>query len=169
MKIAIDFDGTCVKHAYPYIGEDIGAVSVLKRLVDSGHQLILNTMRCNKGRISVYDIFSKTWIGKDANYLDDAVAWFEDNGIPLHGIQKDPAQAQCTSSSQCYAELYIDAAALGIPLLLDMYVDVEEGLTEAHPFELIPSKSVTDFGIGRPYVDWNRVELLLEQRGFFKK
>lgn len=33
MVIAIDFDGTCVSHRFPLIGEDIGAVPVLKALV----------------------------------------------------------------------------------------------------------------------------------------
>ena len=33
MVIALDFDGTVVTHEYPYIGEDIGAVPVLKELV----------------------------------------------------------------------------------------------------------------------------------------
>ena len=58
MIIAVDFDGTCVKHAYPKIGEDIGAVPVLKEMVKNGHQLVLNTMRSGK-------------------LLDEAVQWFE--------------------------------------------------------------------------------------------
>jgi hydroxymethylpyrimidine pyrophosphatase-like HAD family hydrolase len=45
MIIAIDFDGTCVTHEYPKVGREIGASKVLKELVDSGHQLILFTMR----------------------------------------------------------------------------------------------------------------------------
>ena len=45
MTFNIDFDGTCVTHAYPLVGKDIGAQAVLKRLVDAGHQLILFTMR----------------------------------------------------------------------------------------------------------------------------
>lgn len=40
MKIAIDFDGTCVYHEFPKVGGDIGAVPVLKRLVEEGHQLV---------------------------------------------------------------------------------------------------------------------------------
>ena len=48
MVIAIDFDGTCVTHDFPAVGKDIGAVPVLKMLVDSGHQLILYTMRSDK-------------------------------------------------------------------------------------------------------------------------
>ena len=41
MYIAVDFDGTCVTHAYPEIGNDIGAVPILKRIVERGHKLIL--------------------------------------------------------------------------------------------------------------------------------
>lgn len=58
MKIGIDFDGTCVTHDYPRIGKDIGAVPVLKELVERGHKLILNTMRSGKE-------------------LEDAVEWFK--------------------------------------------------------------------------------------------
>ena len=48
MYIAVDFDGTCVTHDYPRIGKEIGATKVLKRLVEAGHKLILNTMRSGK-------------------------------------------------------------------------------------------------------------------------
>lgn len=45
MKIGIDFDGTCVTHEYPKIGKDIGAVPVLKELVEKGHKLIYYEIR----------------------------------------------------------------------------------------------------------------------------
>lgn len=45
MIIAVDFDGTCVTHDFPRVGKDIGAVPVLKELVECGHKLILHTMR----------------------------------------------------------------------------------------------------------------------------
>ena len=48
MVIAIDFDGTCVTNDYPYIGKGIGAVPVLKRIVEKGHRIILYTMRDNE-------------------------------------------------------------------------------------------------------------------------
>ncbi|MCJ8332534.1 MAG: hypothetical protein HRT89_10635 [Lentisphaeria bacterium] len=107
MVIAVDFDGTCVSHEFPAIGEDIGAVAVLKELVDSGNKLILFTMRSN---------------GKspEENYLDEAVNWFKENDIPLFGIQKNPTQGRWTSSPKCYAKLYIDDAALGCPLIFDI-------------------------------------------------
>lgn len=34
MVIAVDFDGTCVTHEFPKVGKDIGAVPVLKELVE---------------------------------------------------------------------------------------------------------------------------------------
>lgn len=34
MVIAINFDRTCVTNDYPYIGKGIGAVPVLKRIIE---------------------------------------------------------------------------------------------------------------------------------------
>ena len=100
MYIAVDFDGTCVTHDYPRVGKDIGAVPVLKMFVESGHKLILNTMRSGKE-------------------LADAVQWFKDNGIPLYGANENPTQKQWTASPKVYANLYIDDAALGCPLKMN--------------------------------------------------
>ena len=48
MVIAVDFDGTCVTHEFPEIGKEIGAVPVLRFLVNQGHQIVLNTMRSSR-------------------------------------------------------------------------------------------------------------------------
>ena len=103
MIIAIDFDGTCVSHEYPKIGKDIGAVPVLRWLIDQGHKLILWTIRCN-------------------NELNEAVEWFYSNDIPLYGINKNPNQFKWTSSPKAYAHIYIDDAAMGCPLLYNISV-----------------------------------------------
>lgn len=100
MYIAIDFDGTCVTHEYPRVGKDIGAVPVLKMFVESGHKLILNTMR-------------------SGDELADAVQWFIDNDIPLYGVNENPSQKSWTLSPKVYANLYIDDAALGCLLKMD--------------------------------------------------
>jgi hypothetical protein len=100
MIIAVDFDGTCVTHDYPEVGKDIGAVPVLKSLVKNGHKLILWTMRSGE-------------------QLEDAVMWFNLNEIPLYGIQTNPNQKSWTDSPKAYANLYIDDAALGAPLIYD--------------------------------------------------
>lgn len=98
MYIAIDFDGTCVTHDYPRIGKEIGATEVLKRLIEAGHKLILNTMRSDKE-------------------LQDAVNWFKKNGIELYGVNENPTQKRWTNSPKVYAHMYIDDAALGCPLI----------------------------------------------------
>jgi hypothetical protein len=99
MKIAVDFDGTCVDHKYPDIGKDVpGSADTLRDLVDAGHKIFLYTMRSGK-------------------YLADAIQWFVDNNIPLSGINTDPEQTNWTLSPKCYANLYIDDAAFGCPLV----------------------------------------------------
>lgn len=143
MEIAIDFDGTCVTHEFPKVGKDIGAVPVLKKLIAAGHNLILYTMRSNcegntGSSVEVPEILN-------GNFLDDAVNWFKDNDITLYGIQTNPTQKEWTTSPKCYAQLYIDDAALGIPL-----------------------KNSFDTGAKRPYVDWDEVEIMLGERGLIE-
>lgn len=124
MIIGIDFDGTCVKHAFPAIGDDIGAVPVLKELVDKGHKLILFTMRSDidDPKSSDYNIHPE-----GGEYLTDAVNWFKKNGIPLYGINENPDQSSWTTSPKPYCHVYIDDAALGCPLIQEpnqrAYVD----------------------------------------------
>lgn len=126
MIIAIDFDGTCVTHEYPQIGRDIGAVPILKKLIENKHSLLLWTMRSGKE-------------------LQDAVRWFSYNEIPLYSINCNPTQKSWTESPKAYAQLYIDDAALGIPL-------VNQKFTGSNLLE-------------RSYVDWIKVEELLKQKG----
>lgn len=122
MYIAIDFDGTCVTHDYPRIGKDINAVNVLKKLVANGHKLILNTMRSGKE-------------------LKEAINWFKKNDIELYGANENKTQKKWTNSPKVYAHLYIDDAALGCPLKMDL--------------------SLSD----RPFVDWEAVYCLLKDNG----
>lgn len=119
----IDFDGTCVEHKYPYLGKDVPhAVRVMKRIISAGHLLVLNTMR------SDFD-----------DSLKPAVSWFDKNELPLFGVNNNPDQNSWTKSTKTYANIYIDDAALGCPL-----VHVEGQ---------------------RPYVDWIQVEFTLERLG----
>lgn len=120
--IAIDFDGTCVTHDYPYMGSDIGAVPVLKELADAGYRLVLHTMRSGK-------------------LEKEAVQWFKKNDISLFGINSNPEQKSWTASPKVYADLYIDDAALGVPL----------------------TTSQTSV---RPYVDWVKVREWLVNEGY---
>lgn len=119
MIIAVDFDGTCVTHEFPYVGKEIGAAEVLKELTDKGHKIILFTMRSHQ--------------------LDDAIDWFKKHDIPLFGVNENPTQKDWTSSPKPYAHIYIDDAALGVPLKQD-------SLSE------------------RPYVDWDIVKYHLHAK-----
>jgi hydroxymethylpyrimidine pyrophosphatase-like HAD family hydrolase len=100
MIIAIDFDGTCVTHDYPVVGNEIGAPKIIKKLETKGHQLILLTMRTGRE-------------------LQDAVDWFKSHNILLWGINENPEQSKWSQSRKVYAQLYIDDAALGCPLTAD--------------------------------------------------
>ena len=117
LVIAVDFDGTCVTHEYPKVGRFIGAESVLHDLVADGHKLILWTMRSGQ-------------------YLDDAVLWFAERQIPLFGVNENPTQKDWTQSPKAYAQLYIDDAALGVPLCPGLFGE-------------------------RPFVDWSGVRNML--------
>jgi hypothetical protein len=136
MYICVDFDGTCVTHNFPELGKDIGAVPVLKKLVNKGHKLILFTMRSDGqeeqeiGEMKIYP----------GDFLTQAVNWFKENDIELYGIQRNPTQDEWTSSPKAYGQLYIDDAALGCPLIYPKNGD-------------------------RPYVNWELVEQILISRG----
>jgi hypothetical protein len=135
MTFNIDFDGTVVTHEFPHVGKDIGAVPVLKRLTDAGHQLILFTMRSDRSEKK--ETGDPTIMNVTGNFLTDAVNWFKKNDIPLYGIQSNPTQTNWTTSPKSYAEIMIDDSALGCPLKVD------------------PELSA------RPFVDWDRVEQFL--------
>ena len=98
MIVAVDFDGTVVEHQFPAIGPDVPfAVTCLKKLVSDGHKIILWTMR-------------------SGGYLDAAVKWYDDKGIPLYGVNMNPDQ-NWTTSPKAYANVYVDDAAVGCPLV----------------------------------------------------
>lgn len=105
MIIAVDFDGTVVEGNYPRIGRDIGATPWLHRWVDAGAKLVIFTMRSGE-------------------QLQDAVDWYEEHGIPVHGVQATPTQHEWTESPKAHAHIYVDDRAYGIPLV-DGHVDWE--------------------------------------------
>lgn len=137
LEILIDFDGTCVTHDFPRVGKDIGAVPILRRLVEKGHKLILFTMRSD-----VEDPKSEdpNIVCEPGKYLTEAVEWFKENGIPLYGIQVNPTQHTWTTSPKAYGQLMIDDSALGAPL-----------------------KYEGNFS-DRPFVCWDTVEKILKER-----
>jgi hypothetical protein len=123
--IGVDFDGTVVTHAYPLVGVEIGAAPILKRLADKGHKIMLWTMR-GSGQV-----------------LADAVHWFEQNKIPLWGINENPGQKKSgwSKSNKQHADIFIDDAAIGSFLKYDLKISE------------------------RPFIDWNKVEIELVRLG----
>lgn len=99
--IGIDFDGTCVTDLYPYVGDNIGAASVLRKLADR-NLLILYTVR-------------------DGRYLQDAADWFKYNHINLYSVNYNPEPV--SSSPKLYCDYYIDDRNIGTPLTDKGYVD----------------------------------------------
>jgi hypothetical protein len=66
----------------------------------------------------------------------------------LYGIHTNPTQKFWTSSPKSYAEMMIDDSALGCPLTWET-IEVNGELKQ----------------VGRPYVDWVRVEEILTEKG----
>ena len=100
MIVGLDFDGTVVEHAYPAIGLELpGAFDWLKKAeAEYGVEYILYTMR-------------------DGHELSAAVRYCGDRGICFLGVNTNPTQMHWTMSPKAYCHLYIDDAAMGVPLL----------------------------------------------------
>lgn len=97
--IAVDFDGTLVKHKFPDIGAPVdGAFAVLRELQAVGVHLILSTMRSGET-------------------LDNAIKFCEAQGIRFWGHNENPEQHTWSASPKVYAQLYIGDDALGCPLV----------------------------------------------------
>ena len=121
MVIAVDFDGTIVKHKFPSIGKEIPfAIKTLKLFQGKGHKLILWTYRS----------------GKD---LDKAVRFCEKRGLHFHAINNnfEGEEFDNSYSRKIYADLYIDDRnILGIPDWRKLY----QMLTEESSEELTEEK-----------------------------
>jgi hypothetical protein len=94
--VGLDFDGTLVEHCYPEIGPDIGAFEWLEPIVPFA-DFVLFTMR-------------------SGDSLDEAVEYVKSKGIKLYGINVNPTQHSWTTSPKAYCHIYVDDAALGVPL-----------------------------------------------------
>ena len=97
MKIAVDFDGTIVDHAYPAIGkEKMFAFQTLKELQKRGCLLILWTYRTGKE-------------------LDAAVEFCRTNGLEFYAVNKSYPEEILDEnvSRKVNADVYIDDRNLG--------------------------------------------------------
>lgn len=77
------------------------------------------------------------------NFLSDAIWWFRERNIPLYGVNNNPDNDVLGYTRKVTGDLIIDDLALGAPLLR---------------FPFISSK---------PFIDWEKVEDMLEDAGYF--
>ncbi len=98
MIIAVDFDGTIVKHRYPAIGSEIPfAIDTLKKLSEERHQLIL-------------------WSVREGDLLKEAVEFCRARGLEFYAVNSNYPEEQDTHdhfSRKLKADLFIDDRNLG--------------------------------------------------------
>ena len=98
MTIAVDFDGTIVRHRYPKIGDEIPfATETLRLLLRDRHRLILWTVR--EGRL-----------------LDEAIEWCKARGVEFYAVNRDFPEEDATGSGfsrKIKADLFIDDRNFG--------------------------------------------------------
>lgn len=97
LHLAIDFDGTVVKHRYPEIGEPMpGAFETLKALASAGHKLIL-------------------WTFRDGEELQQAVDFCLENGIIFWAVNNSYPEEEFNKyiSRKIDADIFIDDKNFG--------------------------------------------------------
>ncbi len=99
MIIAVDFDGTIVRHRYPKIGEEVPfATQTLKMLIAEHHQLIL-------------------WSVREGRLLDEAVEWCRKRGVEFYAVNRDFPEEDVEKnrhySRKLKADLFIDDRNIG--------------------------------------------------------
>lgn len=104
--IAVDFDGTCVDHRYPWCGPDVPDAVPVMREIQRYHKIILLTMRGRLERDPDTGLYT----------LDTAIRWFAARDLKLFDVNKNPTQAMWTDSGKVHAHVYVDDAAIGCPL-----------------------------------------------------
>ena len=115
MIIAVDFDGTVVKHRYPLIGEEIPfATEALKMLIKEKHRLIL-------------------WTVREGKLLDEAVEWCKQRGVEFYAVNRDYPEEDAAHngfSRKIKADVFIDDRNLGgLPDWGQIYRMIHDKLT----------------------------------------
>ena len=98
MIIAVDFDGTIVRHRYPAIGSEIPfAIETLKKLSEEKHQLIL-------------------WSVREGKLLQEAVDFCKERGLEFYAVNSNYPEEKDSHdhfSRKLKADLFIDDRNLG--------------------------------------------------------
>ena len=123
--IAVDFDGTTVSDAFPDVGFEIGAEAVLRDLAAAGRKIIIWTVR------------------SDAT-LAPVLEWYKQRKIKYYAVNRNPDQAEFSTSGKVIAHAYIDDRSIGCPKIK------------------LP-------GIDKPAVDWIKVRAYLVAEGYLQR
>lgn len=121
LVIAVDFDGTIVKDAYPKVGKaKIFAFETLKRLQKKGHRLIL-------------------WTYRKGERLEEAVAFCKNNDIEFYAVNNSfPEEDHDPEvSRKIHADIFIDDRNVGG---FPGWGEVYQMITKNQPEDLIPKK-----------------------------
>ena len=104
--VTIDFDGTIVKHRYPYIGDPVpGAFETIRELQENDVRCILLTMR-------------------EGEELQQAVNYCGLNGVVFWSVNYNPGQLSwAPDARKVYSMVHIDDTNCGSPLIYPKVVD----------------------------------------------
>jgi len=129
MRIAVDFDGTIVEHAYPAIGKEmLFAFQTLIELQKLGFQLILWTYRTGKE-------------------LDEAVEFCKNKGVEFYAVNKNYPEEifDPNTSRKIEADIFIDDRILGgFPGWIKVWELLNPGnkINSDNPFRVKKEKSL---------------------------
>lgn len=100
--LAVDFDGTLCKFAFPKIGEPNHALieNLIKLQLEDGAKIIL-------------------WTCRGGAFLEEAVEWCKAQGLVLHAVNDDLPEIKDSEfgrnkSKKVFAHRYIDDAAMQV-------------------------------------------------------
>lgn len=104
MIIAVDFDATLAEHIFPQIGREVaGAIHWCKMFQQAGAKLIMWTVRQD---------------GPEYGPVrTEAVEWCRERGLVFDAVNNDLEVYSWTQGNKIFANLYIDDAAFGCPLI----------------------------------------------------
>jgi len=95
MIIAVDFDGTIVRHEFPGIGRELdGALATMHDLKKAGHEIVIWTCRCGET-------------------LAEMVEWFRENDFCPSAINSNAVPVVGFAVPKILANVYIDDRNFG--------------------------------------------------------
>lgn len=150
--ILVDFDGTCIP-SLPmggYTDYNTGAEKVLTDLIKKGHKIVLWTVR-NDSDNNPYNSVCKQFRGKTS--LQEAIDWFKDRNILLYGVNNYPNEEESVGKSRkILGDYLIDDVSVGTPMknVNIKYYSYLTGKTDS---------------IDTSHVDWDRIRIILENKG----